>query len=470
MKKNLQTTYYILWDFAAAAFGWWLFFNFRKHIVEASKHGYDIPVNHDIKLTLGIIVLPLAWIALYASTGYYRDIFRRSRLREVQQTFVASLTGVLIIFFTLLLDDSVSSYKDYYLSIGTLFLAHFVPTLTGRLAISTRTIVRIQQRKWGYNTVLVGNGVSASKLFSELEQAKKSEGFFIKGFLTGDNGPKMSLNSLPNLGNWSDLPRTIRDYNIEDVIICMDDKDHDKVPEIVNLVQNEDVHLKILPDSYGMVLGMVKMNNILGAMLVEVDFEVMPQWQKSAKRFFDIVLSSIALILSLPLFLLLALCIAADSRGPIFYKQERIGYRGKPFFIYKFRSMRADAEQSGPQLSKENDSRITRTGKFLRKTRLDELPQFFNVLKGDMSIVGPRPERKYFIDQIVKKTPYYVRLHRIKPGITSWGQVKFGYAENVDQMVERMKYDILYLENMSLGLDLKIMIYTVLIMIQGRGK
>jgi exopolysaccharide biosynthesis polyprenyl glycosylphosphotransferase len=219
-----------------------------------------------------------------------------------------------------------------------------------------------------------------------------------------------------------------------------------------------------------MVLGMVKMNNILGAMLVEVDFEVMPQWQKTAKRAFDIALSLIALIIGIPLYVLIAVAIKTDSRGPVFFRQERIGFKGKPFQIFKFRSMRTDAEHSGPQLSSEKDPRRTKVGGFLRKTRLDELPQFINVLTGDMSIVGPRPERQFFIEQIVKKAPYYVRLHRIKPGITSWGQVKFGYAENVDEMIERMKYDILYLENMSLGLDIKIMIYTGLIMIQGRGK
>jgi exopolysaccharide biosynthesis polyprenyl glycosylphosphotransferase len=196
----------------------------------------------------------------------------------------------------------------------------------------------------------------------------------------------------------------------------------------------------------------------------------MPQWQKTAKRAFDIALSLIALIIGIPLYVLIAVAIKTDSRGPVFFRQERIGFKGKPFQIFKFRSMHTDAEHSGPQLSSEKDPRRTKVGGFLRKTRLDELPQFINVLTGDMSIVGPRPERQFFIEQIVKKAPYYVRLHRIKPGITSWGQVKFGYAENVDEMIERMKYDILYLENMSLGLDIKIMIYTGLIMIQGRGK
>jgi exopolysaccharide biosynthesis polyprenyl glycosylphosphotransferase len=257
---------------------------------------------------------------------------------------------------------------------------------------------------------------------------------------------------------------------VEDVIICLDDEEHEKVPGLVDQIQNEKVHLKIMPDSYGMVLGMVKMNNILGAMLVEVDFEVMPQWQKTAKRFFDIIISMIAILIGLPVYLIIGILIKIDSKGPIFFRQERIGFKGKPFYIFKFRSMRTDAELAGPQLSSETDPRRTRIGSVLRKSRLDELPQFINVLIGDMSVVGPRPERQFFIDQIVKKAPYYVRLHRIKPGITSWGQVKFGYAENVDEMVERMKYDILYLENMSLGLDIKIMIYTALIMIQGRGK
>lgn len=449
---------------------WWLFFNYRKHVVEASKHGYDIPVNNDVKLLIGVLLLPVIWIALYAVTGFYREIFRRSRLRDFQNTLVISAIGILVIFFALLLDDSVANYKDYYSSLFTLFALHFTLTFAGRLIISSRTIHHIQNRKWGYTTVLVGNGANAQKLYRELQEAKRSEGFRLIGFLTGGADKSMSVNGLPNLGIWSDLPSVIRDNKVEDVIICMDDKDHDKVPEIVDLVQNEEIHLKIMPDSYGLVLGMVKMNNILGAMLVEVDFEVMPVWQKTAKRIFDILIAVLALTIAIPVFILVAAAIKWDSKGPIFYRQERIGYRGRPFMIYKFRSMRTDAENSGPRLSTENDDRRTRVGIFLRKSRLDELPQFFNVLKGDMSVVGPRPERSFFIHQIMEKAPYYLRLHRIKPGITSWGQVKFGYAENVDQMVERMKYDILYLENMSLGLDIKIMIYTALIMVQGRGK
>ena len=212
------------------------------------------------------------------------------------------------------------------------------------------------------------------------------------------------------------------------------------------------------------------MNNILGTMLAEVDFEVMPYWQKFIKRGMDIFCSTLALILLSPVFFVISIAVKLNSKGPIFFTQERIGLRGFPFKIIKFRSMLADAEKSGPQLSSDNDNRRTSVGVFLRQTRLDELPQFINVLLGQMSLVGPRPERQFFITQIIDKAPIYKRLHRVKPGITSWGQIKYGYAEDVSEMIDRMKFDILYLENMSLGLDIKIMFNTVIIMIQGRGK
>jgi exopolysaccharide biosynthesis polyprenyl glycosylphosphotransferase len=196
----------------------------------------------------------------------------------------------------------------------------------------------------------------------------------------------------------------------------------------------------------------------------------MPAWQQSIKRIMDILLSMMVLVVFFPLYLFTAIGVKLSSPGPVFYSHERIGWHGRPFRIYKFRSMRTDAEKAGPQLSSKDDPRMTAFGRWMRKIRLDEIPQFWNVLIGDMSIVGPRPERQYFIDQIMEQAPHYRHLHKVRPGITSWGQVKFGYAENVEQMVERLKYDLIYIENMSLAVDFKIMFYTVLIIVRHKGK
>ena len=221
---------------------------------------------------------------------------------------------------------------------------------------------------------------------------------------------------------------------------------------------------------YNILTGSVKMSSIFGALLIAVNPEILSPWEKITKRIVDVILSTIAIILLSPIFILLSLIIKSGTKGPIIFKQERIGINGKPFMIYKFRSMFNEAEKDGPQLSSQHDPRITPIGKFMRKTRLDETPQFFNVILGDMALVGPRPERQFYIDKIIAEAPHYKHILKVKPGITSWGQVKFGYAENVEEMVARLKFDLLYVENMSLVLDLKILFYTAIIMIKGDGK
>ena len=470
MNKTKLIIKYLVLDFFAAMVAWGAFFIFRKCYVDGIYNSYYLRyVWTDHKLYIGIIVIPLFWLILHGLIGLYRNVYRKSRLREFLQVMTTSVFGVLILFFTLLLDDEVLEYRNYYQYVTVLFVLHFGLTAIFRFVLSSRIAHQIKSRKIGFPTILIGSGPRAQKIYDELISAKKSEGHFFEGYVN-INGEKTSIVGLKKLGSKNDLIEIIKELKIKEILIAIEENQKMEIAEILSILDGENIVIKVIPNLYQHLAGMVKMGNVFGAVLIEIKIDVLPPWQKFIKRLFDILTSILILVLGFPFYLLIGSLVKFSSEGPIFFMQERIGLGGKPFKIFKYRSMRVDAEAKGPQLSKENDPRITALGKLLRKTRIDEFPQFWNVLKGDMSLVGPRPERQFFINQIVEKAPHYRRLHRIKPGITSWGQVKYGYAENVDEMVERLQYDLLYLENISIILDLKILIYTVLIMFQGRGK
>jgi exopolysaccharide biosynthesis polyprenyl glycosylphosphotransferase len=470
LNKRLKVAQYIFFDILAGLITWSGFFWFRKNYIESAKYGYNIPVEFQQKFYISATIFCIYWIVLFALAGHYKNIYRRSRLWELTKTFSAIAFGVVILFFFLLLDDEVRSYRDYYKSVLVLFGLHFFFTELFRFVQTTMTKIGILNRRIRFNTMIIGSGEKAINLYDELMHGK-SQGYWVTGYVTTQEmGEDRLKDSSRNFGNYTMLPALIGQHKIEDVIIALEAPDHKHLDAILTLLETEEVRIKIIPDMYDIVTGSVKMTNVWGSALIEVNTEIMAEWQRVAKRGLDIIFASLVLIFGLPVFIATAIAVKLTSRGPVFYNQERIGLHGRPFRIHKFRTMRVDAEKEGPRLSGKDDDRRTRLGIFLRKVRLDELPQFYNVLIGEMSIVGYRPERQFFIDQIIKVAPHYRHLYKIRPGITSWGMVKYGYAENVEQMVERLKFDILYIENMSVSMDVKIMFYTLLIIVQGRGK
>jgi len=471
-KRKQHTWLFILADALMAALGWTLFFVYRKFIIEPNKFGYKIPLELDDNFFLALVLVPFYWFILYYLAGHYKDVWRKSRINEISKTFSVTVIGVVLQFFILLIDDEIRTYQDYYKSTLTLFVLHFSLTVTVRLIQAYWVKVLLKRKKIGFNTIVVGNNQKSLSLVKELLDPQLTQGFLLKGYVSynGDSDDHILKDLIPNLGTYSDLPARIKEYAIEEVILGIESSNHLEINKVTNVLEDQPVTLKIIPDLFDMMSGQVRINNVIGTALIEINHDVMPQWQIVAKRLMDIFVSAFVLIVFCPLFLVIAALVKGSSKGPILYKQIRLGLKGKPFHILKFRTMFTDAENAGPQLSSHNDKRITPVGRILRKYRLDELPQFFNVLIGEMSLVGPRPERKFFVDQIVRIAPHYKHLHRVKPGITSWGQVKYGYAENVDQMVERLKFDILYIENRSIAVDLRILIYTVLTIVRGQGR
>jgi exopolysaccharide biosynthesis polyprenyl glycosylphosphotransferase len=469
--QRAQVAKYVLSDLIGSAAAWTLFFIYRKRELEPIKFGHEIPLSFDPNFFKGLVLIPLFWFGLYTVVGGYRDIFRRHRTKELGQTLIISLIGVIIIFFVLLLDDEVAGYRYYYRSFMALLLLQFGLTFLPRFILTSITVNRVHRREIGFNTVLVGGNERALAIFEEIEGMRKSPGNRFIGFLNVNGGDQLlAAVGLPRLGKWHELRSVIEQHDVEEVLVAVDSGEHEHISRIMNELEGTGVRVKIIPDMYDILSGSVKMTSIFGTPLIEVNPEIMPAWQFSVKRIVDISVSLLALLVLAPFLLVMAVLVKLSSPGPVFFSQERIGKFGRPFNIYKFRSMYCDAERNGPQLSSSTDPRITPFGRWMRRTRMDELPQFWNVLKGDMSLVGPRPERQHFIDSIMEVAPHYRHLHKVRPGITSWGQVKFGYAENVEQMVRRLKYDILYIENMSLAVDLKILAYTVLIILKGDGK
>ena len=455
-------------DWAAALLSWLFFSLFRKTILEGMEY---VSVFADTKFRVSLIVLPFFWIFLHWISGSYTDPYRKSRLQEFFRTLMVTLIGSTILFFSLLLDDLVKSYKDYYISFIVLFSTQFALTYSFRFILFNYIKHQFKKGTFRFPTLLIGCSSQADEVIRELESDRDIHLYDIRGFIqTGEQIFPRFQSGFRQFGGVDAIEQCIQREGIEELIIATEPEEREMVNRILNQVADRNLYVKIVPDTFDILSGSVRLNHIIDEAFVEIPPQMLSEWEKNIKRVTDICGALIALIIFSPIMIFVAIRIKLDSPGPVFYEQERLGQFRKPFRMKKFRSMKTDAENGTPRLTQDDDDRITRTGRWIRKYRFDELPQFFHVLSGEMSLVGPRAERAYFAKQIQERVPYYNHIFRVKPGITSLGMVKYGYASNIDEMVRRLKYDILYIENMGWLTDLKVLLYTVITVIRGKGK
>ncbi|MBQ7691122.1 MAG: sugar transferase [Muribaculaceae bacterium] len=469
IQQRLQRIKYVIGDFVSSSLAW-LCYNCVRYAMGA-VHGSYSSLGEFLGakiVLLGQVFFPLMMMLTYVLSGYYNEVMRKSRVQELFTTFWSAVVNALAIFFLALINDVILPRRFNYEMILILWSMLFFMVYAVRAVITNITSRNVKSRRWSSATLIVGADSKAVAFVNRVNAMKQSLGYRVIGFVPIP-GEQVKASGLPCYAI-DDLKRVCASQKVEELIVVPTSCSGEGLLHTINRLFELRLPIRVTPDRENVLLSLVRVGNLHGELLVDISGCNLSDCEKNIKRLIDIVTSAVALVLLLPVYLAVAVAIKLDSRGAVLYRQERVGRHNVPFRIIKFRSMVSNAEQTGtPQLTRDDDPRVTRVGRFMRKYRIDELPQFWNVLVGDMSIVGPRPERQFYARQIQQRVPSYALLHQVRPGITSLGMVKFGYAQNVDEMVERLNYDLVYLENMSLLNDLKIMIYTVKIVFTGRG-
>lgn len=467
MRRQLIGLFFAVQDFLLSYAGWVTFYFIRRTYLYNAE---ALPPTLWEYLWAPLIV-GIYWVIIYALGGSYTDPIRQSILRELINRAWLTTLGSLALFFLAFIDDPIPNYQAYRITL-LLYVALQVLLSVFSLVLLRVGVLRLLRRRlFRFPTIIVGDGATALSVWQELKKHGQELGYDVIGFVSLDSGEESVLQGrLRHLGNLQELESIALRRQPHHVVVATDMPDERTLRTVLAHINGLPVEVHLVPVLRDMLGGGVRVGSPVDIPWVTVTPSPPSPWYELIKRIIDVSVSAIALVLLAPLMAIIAVLVRLSSPGPIIFRQERIGKNGRPFTIYKFRTMYEDAEKHGPALSRDNDPRITPIGRWLRKTRLDELPQFWNVLKGDMSLVGPRPERQYYINQIIQRAPEYKQLLKVHPGITSLGMVKYGYASSVEEMIERMRYDLIYLTNRSLLLDFKILLYTVLRVLQARGK
>lgn len=464
MNKKTQKILLLLTDLFFICLAWSAYYYLR---VKAGWFYFQI----EPEFYAPMIVMYMYWLIIFTFFGMYRTWFASSRFDEISTLFKTTFIGIFILFFLIFISDFLEgsdSSNRILIFIYWFFLFLFVSV--------SRLLVRSFQRGLlvkgigRRGTVIVGYNSKANEAHEQILE-HPALGLDVVAYvaINSDNIGKAYKN-VEVKGSLDKLLDTLRATQASEVIIALEKEDHDLLVDIISKIENKGIGLKIVPDLYEILSGQARTSQLYGIPLIDIMPELMPEWEKQLKRITDIFISLIILILALPLTLVIPILIKIDSKGPVLFKQDRIGMNSKVFTIYKFRSMFKDAEkQTGPVWSKKHDPRVTRVGRILRNLRLDEIPQFLNVLKGEMSLVGPRPERPYFVDMLAEQLPYYRRRLKVRPGITGWAQVKHKYDESIEDVKVKLRYDLFYIENMSLRMDIKILARTIFVVLFGKG-